>query len=100
MAMDNGPQRDLPALVTYCLSNRPDIEEWLRPSDSHAKTSLELSSYHISQAVNAFIDFKVSKLMELKAYETKLRDEIRSYLYVKADETFLWVAELHSLRPS
>jgi hypothetical protein len=49
--------------------NRPDIEERLRPAGSRAKISLELNSSHISRAINAFIDFKVSKLMELKGIQ-------------------------------
>jgi hypothetical protein len=83
-----------PSRVKWLVSsrNRPDIEERLRPADSRAKISLELNSCHISRAVNAFIDFKVSKLTELKAYKFELREKIRSYLYAKADGTFLWVA--------
>ena len=69
--------------------NRPDIEERLRPAGSCAKISLELNSSHISCAVNAIIDFKVSKLMELKGYKAEIREKIGNYLYGKAYGTFL-----------
>jgi hypothetical protein len=72
--------------------NRSDIKELLRPTSSCAKISLEVNSSHISYAVNAFIDFKVPKLTELKAYKSDLCKKIRNYLYEKADGTFLWVA--------
>jgi hypothetical protein len=83
-----------PSRVKWLVSsrNRYDIEEWLRPAGSRAKLSLELNSFHISQAVNAFINLKVSKLTEQKRYKSELREKIRSYLCAKADGTFLWVA--------
>ena len=83
-----------PSRVKWLVSsrNRPDIEERLRPAGSRAKISLELNSSHISRAINAFVDFKVSKLTELKAYKPELSDKVQSYLYAKADGTFLWVA--------
>jgi hypothetical protein len=83
-----------PSRVKWLVSsrNRSDIEERLRATGSCAKISLELNSCHISHAVNAFIDVKVSKLTERKAYKPELRETIQSYLYAKADGTFLWVA--------
>jgi hypothetical protein len=83
-----------PSRVKWLVSsrNRPDIEEWLRPDGLRVKISLELNSSHISQAVNSFINFKVSKLVERKGYKSELCDRIKSYLRAKADGTFLWVA--------
>jgi hypothetical protein len=83
-----------PSRVKWLVSsrNRPNIEEWLRPNSLRVKISLELNSCHVSQAVNAFIEFKVSKLTERKGYKNELREKIKSYLYTKADGTFLWVA--------
>jgi NACHT domain len=83
-----------PSKVKWLMSsrNRSDIEERLRPKSLCKQISLELNSCHISHTVNAFIDAKVSKLTERKAYKPKLREKIRSYLYEKADRTFLWVA--------
>jgi hypothetical protein len=39
--------------------NRPNIEKWLRSNDLSLKISLELNSYYVLRAVNAFINFKV-----------------------------------------
>jgi NACHT domain len=72
--------------------NRLDIEESLRPDGSRLKISLELNSFHISHAVDAFIDFKVQELAEQKRYDDTLQKEVRSYLHENAEGTFLWVA--------
>ncbi|KAF7508093.1 hypothetical protein GJ744_009675 [Endocarpon pusillum] len=93
-----------PSKVKWLVSsrNRPDIEERLRPAGSRTKISLELNSSHISRAVNAFIDFRILKLTELKRYKAEVQKKIRKYLYEKADGTFLWVAlvckALHGVR--
>ena len=42
--------------------NRPDIEERLKSDGLRLKINLELNSFHISRAVNSFIDFKVQEL--------------------------------------
>ena len=72
------PNTPHPSRVKWLVSsrNRSDIEERLRATSSCAKISLELNSCHISHAVNAFIDAKVSKLTELKAYKPELRETI------------------------
>jgi NACHT domain len=72
--------------------DRPDIKERLRPDELRLKTDLELNSHHISSAVHAFIDFKVSELAKRKSYKNELREKVKSYLYENAEETFLWVA--------
>ena len=72
--------------------NRPDIEERLRPDGLRLKISLELNSYYISNAINAFIDFKILELTKLKGYKTDLREKIKNYLCANANGTFLWVA--------
>ena len=74
--------------------NRPDIEERLRPDGLRLKISLELNSYYISNAINAFIDFKILELTKLKGYKTDLREKIKNYLCANANGTFLWVALL------
>jgi hypothetical protein len=56
------------------------------------KISLELNSAHIANAVDAFINFKVSKLAEENDYSNELRGEVASYLCRNAEGTFLWVA--------
>lgn len=72
--------------------NRSDIEEWLRLDGSGIKLSLELNAHHISGAVKAYINHKVLQLTQLKQYNNKLQEEVRSYMHAKADGTFLWVA--------
>jgi hypothetical protein len=72
--------------------NRLDIEERLRPDNLRSRISLEFNSPHVSQAVNAFIDFKVRELTRLKHYDENLREEVKSYLQNNAEGTFLWVA--------
>lgn len=72
--------------------NKPDIEERLRMAHSPAKISLELNSYRISRAVNAFISSRVATLAKLKGYKDDLCEKIRKYLSAMAGGTFLWVA--------
>ena len=71
--------------------NRADIEKQLNPDGPHL-LSLELNSSRISDAVNAFINFKVSKLAEDHDYDSEVIKEVSSYLRSNAGETFLWVA--------
>ena len=72
--------------------NMPDIEERLRTANSRARISLELNALHISRAVKVFIDFKVSELRKMKTYQDGMCEKVRSFLYEKADGTFLSVA--------
>ncbi len=88
---DSG-QAELSTIIAYSSSrpssvkwlvashSKPDIEERLRTASFRARISLELNSCHVLRAVNVFIDFKVSKLREMKSY----KDEKESRaLYVK-----------------
>jgi hypothetical protein len=72
--------------------NRPDLEEWLKPDILCSKISLGLNSSHISLAVDAFINFKVSELADLKEYDSKLHEDVKSCLCKNTEGTFLWVA--------
>ncbi|KAI9853698.1 MAG: hypothetical protein M1813_001837 [Trichoglossum hirsutum] len=72
--------------------NRPDIEERLRPDSFLLKISLELNPFHISRAVDVFINIKVSELAGRKKYDNEICEEVRSYLSKNAGDTFLWVA--------
>lgn len=72
--------------------NRPDIEEWLRLDNNHAKLSLELNAQYISSAVDAYIDHKLLELTQLKQYDSTLQDQVKDQLHQKANGTFLWVA--------
>jgi hypothetical protein len=72
--------------------NRYDIEERLRLDSSRMKLSLELNSNQVSNAVNAYINHKVLQLTKLKNYDSKLQNDVTSYVHANADGTFLWVA--------
>ena len=72
--------------------NRRDIEERLGLDGSRMKLSFELNSHQVSNAVNAYINHKVSQLAKLKNYNSKLQDEVTSYVHTNAYGTFLWVA--------
>lgn len=74
--------------------NKPEIEELLRTASSPGNINLELNSCHISRTVNAFIDFKILQFTGLKKHKVEMREKIRSCLYQKVNETFLWVALL------
>jgi hypothetical protein len=89
-ARDSGLSSRVKWLVTS--RNHPAIEEYLRPDELHLNTSLELNSFHISCAVDAFVDFKVCELAKRKAYDSNLTNEIRDHLYKNAKGTFLWVS--------
>lgn len=73
--------------------NRPGIEQDLKIESSGMKLSLELAqnAEQISQAVNAYIDFKIQELKQLQDNHD-LRNKIRDILRRKANGTFLWVA--------
>jgi DNA polymerase III delta prime subunit len=72
--------------------NYPEIKELLNLQDHRRILNLELKSSHISQAVNAFIDYKTKELTRQKAYDSTLQTEVKRQLSEKADSTFLWVA--------
>ena len=59
---------------------------------SQAKLSLELNANSISEAVDAYIDHKVSELTQLKQNDGVLQRQVRDQLYQKANGTFLRVA--------
>jgi hypothetical protein len=72
--------------------NERKIQERLDENDLVLRTSLELHSRHVSDAVKDFIDFKVLKIQKLKKYDDRLRRTIEAYLHANANGTFLWVA--------
>ena len=83
-----------PSRVKWLVSSRnwPEIEEQLRLNDFRSTIDLELNQFHISHAVNAFINVKVQELSKKKRYTSKLQEEVMSCLCKKAEGTFLWVA--------
>ncbi|EGU79492.1 hypothetical protein FOXB_09997, partial [Fusarium oxysporum f. sp. conglutinans Fo5176] len=82
--------------------NRPDIEQELCFDDPRTRLSLELNAQHVTQAINIFIDYKISKLVSLKG-DKSLQDKVRHEMQRKAGGTFLWAAlvaqELRSIQP-
>ena len=73
-------------------NNRPDIENELGINDGKFKLSLELNAESVSEAVDSYINYKVSTLAEKKNYDSKLQKHVKEELQRKADGTFLWVA--------
>ncbi|KAM3089323.1 hypothetical protein ACMFMG_000927 [Clarireedia jacksonii] len=71
--------------------NEPNIEARLRPDHRQMRLSLELNGEHVSRAVKAFIDFKVSKLRHIED-DSELQEIVRGQIYAKASGTFLWAA--------
>jgi hypothetical protein len=65
--------------------NKPQIQEMLNENDHVRHTSLELHSQQVSDAVRAFIDFKIQKL---KKYDDVLRKTVEAYLHDNANGTF------------
>ncbi|CZR65952.1 uncharacterized protein PAC_15852 [Phialocephala subalpina] len=78
--------------------HRHDIEERLARSSSQMKLILELNAPQVSNAVNAYIDHKVSRLPWLREDNRELRDVITNYLQTHAHETFLWVALVYDMQ--
>jgi hypothetical protein len=73
--------------------NRPEIEQHLKLDHSSMKLSLELTQNadQVSQAVDAYIDFKISGFQSLQS-DHEQRNRVRAILREKANGTFLWVA--------
>ena len=72
--------------------NRSDIETKLKKKAALVELSLEENSDFVSQAVNTYIDYKVSNLAEAKRYDSALQKHVNDELRRKANGTFLWVA--------
>ncbi|KAL4745554.1 hypothetical protein BDW72DRAFT_52920 [Aspergillus terricola var. indicus] len=71
--------------------NRDDIEQEIEFGNEETKLSLELNANYISEAVAAYIDYKVSRLKALQRNEILL-EWVKEQLRQKSDGTFLWVA--------
>jgi hypothetical protein len=81
--------------VKWIVSSRNEayIEQRLQLDDSGIRLSLELkeNAAQVSRAVNAYIDYCLSELPELK-HDTLLQDLVRKKIQRKANGTFLWVS--------
>ncbi|KAH1915953.1 hypothetical protein KXV48_008937, partial [Aspergillus fumigatus] len=71
--------------------NRDEIEQELEFGTEEASLSLELNASHVSNAVAAFIDDRVSRLKALHRNGALLK-QVKEQLRQKSDGTFLWVA--------
>ncbi|KAL2808027.1 hypothetical protein BJX63DRAFT_436478 [Aspergillus granulosus] len=71
--------------------NRDDIEQELEFGNEKTKLSLELNSNRISDAVGAYINYRVSRLKALQRDEILVK-RIKEQLLQKSNGTFLWVA--------
>ncbi|KAL2801613.1 hypothetical protein BJX63DRAFT_169190 [Aspergillus granulosus] len=81
------------AVVKWIVSsrNRDEIEQELEFGTKEASLSLELNASHVSDAVAAFIDDRVSRLKALQRNGALLK-QVKEQLLQKSDGTFLWVA--------
>ncbi|KAH7016527.1 uncharacterized protein B0I36DRAFT_232076, partial [Microdochium trichocladiopsis] len=70
--------------------NWPQIEEPLCKV-AH-RLSLEVNETSVTEAVNTYIEHKVSELARRKGYRDDIAREVYHYLSSNADGTFLWVA--------
>jgi hypothetical protein len=71
--------------------NRDDIKQRLGLDNSHTRLSLELNAKHVSHAVDAYIDYKVSQLVSLQN-DQALQKQVKDQMRERSDGTFLWVA--------
>ncbi|KAK5657213.1 hypothetical protein OQA88_3271 [Cercophora sp. LCS_1] len=80
--------------VKWIVSSRnwPDIEKDLNEATQKVPLCLELNEASVSEAVTAYIKFKVHRLAERNKYKPHTLDAVQSYLLENAHGTFLWVA--------
>jgi Cdc6-like AAA superfamily ATPase len=71
--------------------NRGDIEQALEFDNQKNKLCLELNANHVSNAVAAYIKYKVSQLTPLQRNKVLLQ-QVTDQLLQKSEGTFLWVA--------
>ncbi|KAL6229323.1 hypothetical protein BDW75DRAFT_103962 [Aspergillus navahoensis] len=71
--------------------NRDDIEQELEFGTEVASLSLELNASHVSDAVAAFINDRVSRLKALQRNGVLFK-QVKEQLLQKSDGTFLWVS--------
>ncbi|KAJ6016426.1 hypothetical protein N7540_011017 [Penicillium herquei] len=72
--------------------NEYEITECLDSATQIAPISLELNEASVSEAVNAFIQYKVDSLVKQKRYDEKTTAIVKRHLLINSQGTFLWVA--------
>ncbi|GAQ10342.1 vegetative incompatibility protein HET-E-1 [Aspergillus lentulus] len=79
-----------------CLvSSRPrdEIRSLLGVSGCCAELDLDENALeNVKTVVKAYIDYKITELTQRKRYSAELQQEVKDYLQIHADGTFLWVA--------
>ncbi|KAJ5348532.1 G-protein beta WD- 40 repeats containing protein [Penicillium brevicompactum] len=85
---------DHPAKIKWLLTSRPleAAERALLAAHDQVQVSLELNSKFVSQAVRAYVSYKVDELSRRSKYGETLRREMKAELTSKAEGTFLWVS--------
>jgi hypothetical protein len=80
--------------VKWIVSSRnwPEIEKRLQNATQGVPLSLELNAESVSEAVQIFIQHKVSLLARDGEYDEATRCDVYDYLSENASGTFLWVA--------
>ncbi|RYP18351.1 hypothetical protein DL765_003963 [Monosporascus sp. GIB2] len=73
--------------------NKREIRQNLKMDSSGVKLGLKITqnAEHVSRAVNAYVDFKVSELQSLQS-DIKRKNRVRDIMCKQANGTFLWVA--------
>lgn len=72
--------------------NKYEITECLDSATQIAPISLELNEGSVSEAVNAFIQYKVDSLAKQKRYDEKITTLVKRHFLTNSKGTFLWVA--------
>jgi hypothetical protein len=72
---------------------RDEIRSLLDLSGCCAELDLDENALeNVKTVVNAYIDYKITELTQRKRYSPKLQQEVKDYLQLHAEGTFLWVA--------
>lgn len=82
------------AKIKWLLTSRPleVAEKTLLAVREQMQVSLELNPGHISQSIDAYIEFKVRELSLEHRYEETLIEQLKTDLNRRAEGTFLWVS--------
>ncbi|KAL6890082.1 WD40-repeat-containing domain protein [Trichoderma evansii] len=85
---------DHPARIKWMLTSRPleSAERALLAGHDQVQVNLELNSKCVSEAVKAYITYKVDELSHRHRYGETLRREVETELTEKAEGTFMWVS--------
>ncbi|KAL4951799.1 quinon protein alcohol dehydrogenase-like superfamily [Aspergillus filifer] len=80
--------------LRWLVSSRPRDEiGGLLSVDSYTELDLDRDAIkNVRTVVSAYIDYEVANLARQKKYSPTLQEEIKDYLQLHADDTFLWVA--------